>query len=155
MDIPLIDKTQSVLQTMQNIEYLSVQLASRQLNKVGGTSDPVTDTATIDWLSSRVRLIKSIQTPPGGLSTVPSTRGQSARPTEPPIEARWSIKASESPAAGCAAGGVSLVHTHQISRRFPTAGGPLSLAVISSQIRPTSAILVAGTEMSHSSWGNA
>ena len=45
----------------------------------------------------------------------------------------------------------------RISRRFPPAGGPLSPAVVSSQIRPAfflSAILIVGTEMPYSSWGS-
>ena len=43
----------------------------------------------------------------------------------------------------------------RISRRFPPAVGPLSPAVVSSQIRPASflsTILVVGTEMPHSIW---
>ena len=68
-------------------------------------------TATIDWLSPTMRLIKSIQTPPGGLSTTPSTHGQSARLAEPPTEARRPIKARENHLTASVAGGVSLIHT--------------------------------------------
>ena len=61
-------------------------------------------------------LQRLIQTPPGGLSTAPSTRGQSAGHTEPPTEARRPIRVSEHPTTEQASGGVSLVHT---PRRMP------------------------------------
>ena len=88
-------KLQAVSQQSRSVEGLYILSASRRLDNVGNSSDPVTVTATIDCPCSTVHLIKPIQIPPGGPARPPgpehtvNQRWPPNRPLRPGGQSQW------------------------------------------------------------------